>query len=177
MKEIIFRIPTVVDIELLYANHWNPNKMPKKEMDLLGECIMTYGFLFPIVVCATQAGVNFMIGETEFTTKDGYMIIDGFHRFEKLKQLKSEKAMVVVLDIPVEQAIQLTVLMNRIKGMHSVEKMATLVTLLTSSPKLEDIEVCKNLGMEAEEFIRLRQQIGIASSYKNHEFTKSWYVK
>lgn len=172
--EIEFKMPEVVDISLLYANNYNPNKMPSKEMNLLGECICTYGFLFPIVVVKTDKS-TITINDRVFNLKDGYMIIDGYHRFEKLKQLGSARASIVKLDIPIEQAMQLTVLMNRIKGMHMVEKMASLVVNL-SNLGLNDVQICDNLGMEAEEFIRLKQQLGIASYYKNHVYSKDWEV-
>jgi DNA-directed RNA polymerase specialized sigma subunit len=39
---------------------------------------------------------------------------------------------------------------------------------------LEDEEICQNLGMESEEYIRLKQQLGIAHAFRNHEYTKTW---
>ena len=158
--EIKFVLPKVVDIADLYANDYNPNKMPKTEMDLLAECIKKYGFLFPIVT-TFDSGTN------------KYRIIDGEHRYETLKRLKSKEALIIDLQIPIEDAIQLTVLMNRIKGMHKVESMSDLVVRL-SNLGLSDIEIAKNLGMEAEEYIRLKQQIGIAVYYCKHEYSKSW---
>lgn len=157
---IDFKIPEIVDISLLKANDYNPNKMPKKEMNLLAECIQNYGFLFPIIV-----------------NKEGehYRIIDGYHRYETLKRLKSEKVSIINLEITVEQRMQLTVLMNRIKGMHQVESMSNLVVKLHSLG-MKDEDICINLGMEAEEYIRLKQQLGIAAYYQNHEYSRSWEV-
>lgn len=160
MSKIKFIMPQIVDISLLYANDYNPNKMPKTEMDLLKECILKYGFLFPIVT-------------TFDSEKQQYRIIDGEHRFETLKRLKSDKAMIIDLQIPIEEAMQLTVLMNRIKGMHKVESMSQLVVKLHSLG-LSDIEIAQNLGMEAEEYIRLKQQLGIAHYFSKHEYSKSW---
>lgn len=159
--KIDFKTPEIVDINLLVANDYNPNKMPKKEMQLLADCISTYGFLFPIIV-------------NEENGK--YIIVDGYHRYETLKRLKSDKASVINLSINTEQRMQLTVLMNRIKGMHQVESMSNLVVKL-SNLGLSDIEISNNLGMEAEEYLRLKQQLGIATYYKNHEYSKSWEVK
>ncbi len=158
---IDFKIPEIVDINLLVANDYNPNRMPKKEMNLLAECITTYGFLFPIIV--NKEG-------------DKYTIIDGYHRYETLKRLKSKKVSIINLDITKEQRMQLTVLMNRIKGMHQVESMSHLVVKL-SSLGLKDVDICENLGMEAEEYIRLKQHLGIASYFSNHSYSKSWEIK
>lgn len=158
--KINFKLPTIINIELLQANDYNPNKMPKKEMSLLADCIRKYGFLFPII-CNKEG--------------DKYIIIDGFHRYETLKRLKSNEALVIDLCIPIEQRMQLTVLMNRIKGMHKIESMSELVVKLTKLG-MNDIEIAKNLGMEGEEFIRLKQQLGIASYYQHHEYSKSWEI-
>lgn len=159
--KIEFRMPQVVDINLLKPNDYNPNKMPKKEMALLADCIKQYGFLFPIVV--NKEG-------------DKYIIVDGYHRYETLKRLGSKEAMIVNLEITPEQRMQLTVLMNRIKGMHQVESMSHLVVKLHSLG-MKDEDVCQSLGMEAEEYIRLKQQLGIASYYRNHEYSKSWEIE
>ena len=149
-----------VDIGLLDANNYNPNRMPRTEMDLLGECIKKYGFLFPIIV-------------TRDKDTGRYRIIDGFHRYEKMKQLGATRVSIIDLDLPFHEAVQLTVLMNRIKGMHQVERMSDLVVNL-GNLGLMDEEICKNLGMEPEEYIRLKQQLGIAHSFRNHQYSKSW---
>lgn len=153
----------IVDINDLQANSYNPNKMPKTEMDLLKDCIAKYGFLFPII-----------------TTWDNdlqkYRIIDGYHRYETLNRMGADKVSIIDLAIPYEEAVQLTVLMNRIKGVHQVQAMSDLVVKLTNLG-LSDYDICKNLGMEAEELIRLKQQLGIASVFADVEYSKSWVVK
>lgn len=159
---IKFEIPFVVDITELQANEYNPNRMPDTEMSLLKQCINDYGFLFPII-----------------TTWDDelkkYRIIDGYHRYETLRRMGSEQALIVDLKIKYHQAMQLTVLMNRIKGMHKVEKMSDIVVNLEDMGMTDD-EICKNLGMEAEEYLRLKQQLGIAHAFRNHEYSNSWEV-
>ena len=79
------------------------------------------------------------------------------------------------MNLPISSRIKLTVLMNRIKGMHQVEGMSELVVKL-SSLGLSDIEIANELGMEAEEYIRLKQQLGVASYYRNHNYSKSWDI-
>jgi ParB-like chromosome segregation protein Spo0J len=155
-------LPIIVPISELYANDYNPNRMPAMEMTLLEQCITTYGFLFPLVVVRDH-------------DKGMYRIVDGYHRFETLKRMGATDVMVVVLQITLAQAVQLTVLMNRIKGMHQVEKMSDLVVKLESLG-LEDSEICTNLGMEAEEYIRLKQQLGISHAFRNHEYNNSWNI-
>lgn len=159
---VTYRMPEIVSIDLLYANDYNPNRMPAEEMRLLGECILKYGFLFPIIVNWEE-------------DKKMYRIIDGYHRYFKLKEIGVREVSVVNMNIPYHDAVQLTVLMNRIKGMHQVEKMSDLVVKLEDLG-LEDSEIANNLGMEAEELIRLKQQLGIAHAFKNVEYNNSWEV-
>jgi len=153
----------VVPLSDLFANEYNPNRMPDAEMDLLRQCIEKYGFLFPIIV-------------TWDAEKQKYRIIDGYHRYETLKRMGAQEASVVPLSLSYHDAVQLTVLMNRIKGLHQVELMSDLVVKLHDLG-LEDEEICKNLGMELEEYIRLKQQLGIAHSFRKHVYTNSWTVK
>lgn len=153
----------VVPISELQANEYNPNRMADTEMGLLRQSIETYGFLFPII-----------------TTWDDdlqkYRIIDGYHRYETLKRMGSDTACIVDLDVTYHECVQLTVLMNRIKGLHQVEKMSDLVVQLEDLG-LTDYEICDNLGMEQDEFMRLKQQLGIAHAFRNHEYNPSWSVE
>lgn len=158
---IEFKIPIIVDIDQLQPNDYNPNRMPDVEMSLLKDCISTYGFLFPIL--ANLEG-------------DKYVIIDGYHRYETLKRLGSKQALIIPMNLRIDERMKLTVLMNRIKGMHRVESMSELVVKLEEQG-LEDSEICKSLGMEAEEFLRLKQQLGIAHAFKNHSYSNSWEVQ
>ncbi len=154
--------PKLVDASELFANDYNPNRMPDTEMSLLKDCIMKFGFLFPIITTWDEE-------------KQKYRIIDGYHRFETLKRIGAEMIWIIDLRIPYHEAVQLTVLMNRIKGLHQVEKMSDLVVKLENLG-LEDSEICQNLGMEPEEFLRLKQQLGIAHAFRNHEYSNSWEV-
>lgn len=165
MENNIVKYPKekIVDITELISNEYNPNRMPKKEMNLLKDCIEKFGFLFPII-CNWDAD------------KGKYRIIDGYHRYESLKRIGSKTARIIDLNIEYHDAVQLTVLMNRIKGLHQVEKMSDLIVKLEDLG-MEDTEISKNLGMEAEEYIRLKQQLGIAHAFKNHEYSNSWTIK
>lgn len=110
------------------------------------------------------------------TEVEKYRIIDGYHRYETLKRMGSEEVLIVDLKIKYHQAMQLTVLMNRIKGMHKVEKMSDIIVKLEDMGMTDD-EICKNLGMEAEEYLRLKHQLGIPHAFRNHEYSNSWEVK
>lgn len=162
-ENFVIRKSKVVPLDMLFANDYNPNRMAKIEMNLLVDCIKKYGFIFPIVVTFDEE-------------RGKYRIIDGFHRYEALKRIGAKECSVIDMQLPYHDAVQLTVLMNRIKGMHQVERMSDLVVKLEDLG-LEDSEIAKNLGMEAEEIIRLKQQLGIAHAFKNVEYSDSWEIK
>lgn len=147
-------------LEDLFANDYNPNRMPDTEMMLLQDCIRKYGFLFPIITSWDEG-------------RKKYRIIDGYHRFEDLKRMGKKWVAILDLRLNYHDAVQLTVLMNRIKGLHQVELMSDLVLKLENLG-LQDNEICENLGMELEEYLRLKQQLGIAYSFRNHEYSNSW---
>lgn len=153
----------IVPMDMLIANEYNPNRMPDVEMNLLKDCILKYGFLFPILTWWDKRA-------------EKYRIIDGYHRYEVLKRIGAEDVAILNLDLSYHDAVQLTVLMNRIKGLHQVELMSDLVVKLEDLG-VEDDEICENLGMEPEEFIRLKQQLGISHAFRNHKYTKAWKIE
>lgn len=159
---IIIRTAKIVPLTEIFANDYNPNRMPGEEMRLLGDCIVKYGFLFPLITSFDK-------------TQQKYRIIDGFHRFETLRRIGAKECSIIDLELPYQDAVQLTVLMNRIKGMHQVERMSDLIVKLENLG-LEDSEICNNLGMEPEEYLRLKQQLGIAHAFRNVEYSNSWEV-
>jgi len=156
----------IVKISDLLPNNWNPNRFcgnidkDSSMMDLLKQCILKYGFLFPIITSWDEA-------------EKKYRIIDGYHRYEALKQLGVEEVAILDMEILHHDAVQLTVLMNRIKGHHQVLLMSELIVKLEDLG-LQDNEICENLGMEDEEYLRLKQQMGIAHAFRNHEYSKTW---
>lgn len=150
----------IVPLDSLFANEYNPNRMASVEMELLDECIRKFGFLFPIICVWCEELKK-------------YRIVDGFHRYESLRRINASHAKILPLTLSYHDAVQLTVLMNRIKGMHQVERMSDLIKKL-SDLGLEDEEIQKNLGMEVEEYMRLRQQLGIAHAFRNSQYSRSW---
>lgn len=153
----------LVRIDDIHANEYNPNRMPSTEMGLLNQCIKKFGFLFPVIATWDEK-----LGK--------YRIIDGYHRYEDFRRSGRKWCAVLDLGIKYHDAVQLTVLMNRIKGMHQVELMSELVVKL-SDLGLEDSEICDNLGMEAEEYLRLKQQLGISHAFRGHEYSSSWEIE
>lgn len=160
MKDKIeIKMPELVRLEYLKPNPWNPNKVMKPEMDLLELSVRKSGFCFPIVV----------IRENDTS----YMIVDGFHRHLVAKKLKMEFVPVVVLDDPVDELMNATIRFNRARGTHQIDRMSNIVAELIEAGCSGE-EIRKNLGMDADEVLRLKQNSGIASLFKDAEFSPAW---
>lgn len=158
-NEIEIKMPVLVKLEHLKPNPWNPNKVMKPEMDLLELSIKKSGFCFPLVV----------IKENDTS----YMIVDGFHRHLVAKKLKMEYVPVVILDEPVNELMNATIRFNRARGTHQIDRMSNIVAELIEQGCSGE-EIRKNLGMDADEVLRLKQNSGIASLFKDKDFSNSW---
>lgn len=58
-------------------------------------------------------------------------------------------------------------------GCHSIEMMTSIVAELVKSGK-SDAWILKNIGMDAEELLRLKQLSGIAELFKDKDFGHAW---
>lgn len=154
----------LVPMDKVKSNNYNPNSVPKNNMDLLEQSIIDNGFCFPIVVIYDD-----VIGM--------YIVIDGFHRYAVLKErLQVEQVPVVVLEHDLSQRMAATVQFNRARGVHQVELMGDLVQALVEQD-MNDEAISKHLGMELDEVYRLKQITGIAELFKNQTYSKSWEMK
>jgi ParB-like chromosome segregation protein Spo0J len=68
-----------------------------------------------------------------------------------------------------------TIRHNRARGSHSVDLMSNIVAELLEMGK-SDKWIAKHLGMDADELLRLKQITGLASLFKDKEFSKSWEI-
>jgi len=161
-SNVEIKMPVLVPLAYLKPNPWNPNAVAKPEMELLKINILKSGFCFPIVV----------IKESDTS----YMIVDGFHRHKVAQQLKMNMVPVVILDAPVSELMSATIRFNRARGTHQVNQMSNIVADLVQNG-LTDDEVAKNLGMDADEVLRLKQNSGVAELFIDHEYSPAWSPK
>lgn len=66
-----------------------------------------------------------------------------------------------------------TIRHNRARGTHQIRNMSSIVIDLTKQGWTEE-KICKELGMEMDEVIRLKQISGLKEAFSKHEFSKSW---
>lgn len=65
-----------------------------------------------------------------------------------------------------------TIRHNRARGKHSVAGMSNIVMEMLMNGA-SDLEVCNNLGLEAEELVRLKYITGYAKLYEGHEYSRA----
>lgn len=157
-----------VDRETLQPNDYNPNKVLRKNLDLLKQSILSNGFCFPIVV------------------RPNMTIIDGFHRWmvtgeEPLKTLLKNKVPIVIVEHEDHAGDMFgTVTFNRARGTHLLEPMEKMVQSLLDQGKTVD-EISKQMGMSEEEVFRLSnlnlEQFLRIMSNRQHRFNKATILR
>jgi ParB-like chromosome segregation protein Spo0J len=147
------------------ANEYNPNRVASTEMKLLHTSIKLDGYTQPIVAYKLDNGE--------------YEVVDGFHRNRVGKEYKDINKRIhgylplVILDKPLDERIGSTIRHNRARGTHQIRSMSEIVIDL-SKAGWTDEEICKKIGMELDEVIKLKQITGLKEAFQNHEFSKSW---
>ncbi len=155
-----------VPLEKIKANDYNPNRVAPPEMKLLETSIWEDGFTQPIVCYHDKE-------------KDEYIIVDGFHRYttmmisDRIREREHGKIPVVVIDKDLGERIASTIRHNRARGSHNVDLMSNIVKELLELEK-SDAWIARNIGMSADEILRLKQITGLAALFKNEEFSRSW---
>lgn len=150
-----------VPSEQVYANDYNPNSVAPPEMELLKLSILEDGFTQPIVVWKTETG---------------YEVVDGFHRNLVGKMLGMSHLPVVVVNAnrtDKGDRIASTIRHNRARGKHQIGAMSEIVQELVRR-NWSDQKIGKELGMEPDEVLRLKQISGLAELFSSAEFSEAW---
>jgi len=155
-----------VDLDKVEANNYNPNSVAKTELKLLQTSILADGY--------TQPVVTFYDDE-----RDMYTIVDGFHRYtcckinKEINRRTGGKLPIVVIKKNINDRMASTVRHNRARGKHSVEGMSDMVFKMLENG-MSDAEICSELGMEAEEIVRLKHLTGFSKLFANVEYRTAW---
>lgn len=154
------------------SNDYNPNNVAPAEKSLLNTSLVQDGFTHPIV--ATQ----------DDQTKK-FVIIDGFHRFELSKKtgvlntrLHDYVPVVLMPQASHDKTRRMaaTIRHNRARGRHQINAMAEIVREL-SQLGWDDKKIGTELGMDADEVLRLKQVCGLFELFGNRKFSQAWTVK
>ena len=149
------------------ANDYNPNVTAPPEMRLLEHSILEDGY--------TQPVVTWLDGERRET-------VDGFHRGQVGRTSKTVRARTLGY-LPVTTVnsartdrgdrIAATIRHNRARGSHAVNGMVEIVKEL-SRRKWTEARIAKELGMTADEVLRLKQITGLVELFAEREYSMAW---
>lgn len=158
-----------VPLDMVTPNDYNPNAVARAEMTLLLRSILADGYTQPIVT----------VWDPE---KNLYVIVDGFHRYfvmkmnEEVRERCGGHLPIVVLKKDISERMAATVRHNRARGKHSVDGMANMVFAMLDQG-MTDATICNELGMEAEELIRLKHITGFSKLFADVEYSRAWMTK
>ncbi|REK68025.1 MAG: hypothetical protein C6P35_03385 [Cohnella sp.] len=159
-----------VPADQVQANDYNPNTVAPPEMRLLETSIKADGYTQPIVTFPEPGD------DREYT------VIDGFHRnrvgkesAEVRQRVKGYLPIVLAGDAstPKENRMASTIRHNRARGKHGVTAMSEIVVELARR-NWSDEKIAKELGMDADEVLRLKQITGLAEMFADREFSAAW---
>lgn len=154
----------------LVPNDYNPNVIAPPEKRLLQRSLETNGYTQPIVAAMR---------------KKGYTIIDGYHRYNLgkstptlRKKLNQYLPVTFVSEDKLSQAecIAATIRHNRARGKHQIAAMSAIVQDLHRQG-WNDSKISKELGMDTDEVLRLKQISGLAELFLENEYSIGWTVK
>ena len=151
-----------VEIEKIQANNYNPNSVAPPEMRLLRHSIESDGYTQPIVTWQVDDGT--------------YEVVDGFHRHIVGKELGLSHLPIVVINkerTARNDRIAATIRHNRARGKHQVGLMSDVVQELAKR-NWSDKKIARELGMEPDEVLRLKQITGLAELFSDKEFSEAW---
>ncbi|CAI9398289.1 MULTISPECIES: IbrB-like domain-containing protein [Citrobacter] len=154
--------------EHISPNDYNPNNVAPPEKKLLLKSIETDGFTQPIVVTQSSA--------------EEYEIVDGFHRHELGKGKASLRSRlkgylpITCLEGSRHDRMAATIRHNRARGRHQIHAMSEIVRELALLG-WGDEKIGKELGMDEDEVLRLKQINGLQELFASRRFSKAWTVK
>jgi len=149
------------------ANDYNPNIVAPPEMRLLEHSITSDGYTQPVVV---------------WQQDDGYEVVDGFHRHRIGQECPAARKRIqgflpVAVINPGRESrsdrIAATIRHNRARGKHQVTGMSEIVVELARR-NWGDKRIAKELGMEPDEVLRLKQVSGLAEMFADRDFSEAW---
>ena len=156
-----------VDAHEVEANDYNPNTVAAPEMVLLERSIEEDGYTQPVVTWVED-------GRRE--------TIDGFHRGEVGRTCETVRRSTLGF-LPVTTTngdrtdktdrMASTIRHNRARGRHQISGMSDIVRDLAKR-NWSDKKIGKELGMEPDEVLRLKQISGMAELFADREFSEAW---
>lgn len=160
-----------IDGATVEGNDYNPNIVAPPEMKLLKRSILEDGYTQPIVTWRIEDN-----GHRE--------VVDGFHRNRVGKEDKQVRERIrgylpvtTINEWRAERGdrIAATIRHNRARGKHQIEGMSEIVIELARR-NWSDKRIGRELGMEPDEVLRLKQIGGLADLFADEDFSEAWEI-
>lgn len=157
--------------DAITANDYNPNNVAPPEKRLLSKSLELDGFTQPIVVTESE--------------QQQYEIVDGFHRHEigttravLKRQLKGYLPVTCLRQERQDKHNRMaaTIRHNQARGRHQINAMSEIVRELVQLG-WDDEKIGKELGMDSDEVLRLKQINGLLELFADRRFSEAWTVK
>ena len=156
--------------ERVQANGYNPNSVAPPEMRLLEESIRADGYTQPVVAYPDQQP------DRDLT------VVDGFHRLRVARESRAVREQVHG-HLPVtrirpgrhgtDDRMASTIRHNRARGRHGVSPMSAIVAELVQMG-WDNARIARELGMDPDEVLRMKQITGLAALFAEEEFSEAW---
>ena len=147
-----------IPIEKIQANDYNPNVVAPPEMKLLELSIWEDGFTMPCVCYYDEE-------------EDGeFRSMDVLKTSKRIYQRENGLLPVVVIDKELSNRMASTIRHNRARGTHNIELMCHIVAELDRAG-MSDEWIMKNIGMDRDAVLRLKQISGLADLFANKNFS------
>lgn len=152
----------------VHANDYNPNSVAPPEMALLEHSIEHDGYTQPVVGWPDSDST--------------YEVVDGFHRTTVAKRSDAVRqrlqGFMPIVSIQNKNTdrndrVAATIRHNRARGKHNVESMSDIVIELKKR-NWSDTRIAKELGMDADEVLRLCQVSGLVEVFGDEDFSSAW---
>lgn len=156
-----------IDADSVQANDYNPNSVAPPEMKLLETSILEDGYTQPIVT---------------FEQPNGREVVDGFHRNRVGKECPAVRERIkgylpcVTINLSRTDKgdrIASTIRHNRARGKHRIDSMSEIIVDLKKR-NWSDEKIARELGMDADEILRLAQISGLTDMFKDKQFSEAW---
>lgn len=142
-----------VKISDLKPADYNPRIMPEGEMKKLMDCIVSFGFVDPVIVNRQPGRENIIIG--------------GHQRVEAAKRLGFTEVPVVYVELPIEREKLLNLALNRISGQWDEEKLRDILkcfdqnvnVMLSGFDGVEIDDILKGINDKKEEDFNVTKEL------------------
>ena len=158
-----------VPLEKVRANDYNPNRVAAVELRLLYVSIKADGYTQPVVTIRDEEN-------------DWWVIVDGFHRWRvmvenaDIRESTGGLLPIVEIDKSTNDRMASTVRHNRARGKHGIGNMSNIVFQMLDGGWTDE-RICAELGMSADELLRLKHMTGFSKLFENVQYRKAWETR